>query len=295
MSASSYRAKRSTGELDAYRNHFSDDCLFVNGLGPTEATVSLQNFIDKRTNINTESVPVGFPVEDTTVLLLKSCRQTQRKSTARSPSNPNTSPWATGKTQPPPPPRSAPMEVVQTVRIYRTGDMGRRLPDGRIKFEGRKDFQVKIRVSGLSSARSKPPSRSTRMCAKAWLSPIRIGREKSVWLPTSYSAKSKRQSTVSLRDFPDSEATEYMVPTSFVVLGLAAVNRQRKLNRRALPAPDSHSDQAPAAPTRPQTHVENLARNDLGRATTSQSVGVTDNFFELGGHSFAGRAPLRPN
>jgi len=37
-----------------------------------------------------------------------------------------------------------------TVRIYRTGDMGRRLPDGRIKFEGRKDFQVKIRVSGLS-------------------------------------------------------------------------------------------------------------------------------------------------
>ena len=31
------------------------------------------------------------------------------------------------------------------VRIYRTGDMGRRLPDGSIRFEGRKDFQIKIR------------------------------------------------------------------------------------------------------------------------------------------------------
>src|SRR5205807_6743492 len=57
-------------DIDSYRKHFSDECILVNGFGPTEATVALQNFIDTDTAISGESVPVGFPVEDTEVLLL---------------------------------------------------------------------------------------------------------------------------------------------------------------------------------------------------------------------------------
>src|SRR6185295_17139903 len=43
--------KVSKSDVELYRQHFADDCLFVNGLGPTEATVTLQNFIDKQTKI----------------------------------------------------------------------------------------------------------------------------------------------------------------------------------------------------------------------------------------------------
>src|SRR5205807_1814297 len=57
-------------DVDSYRKHFSDECTLVNGFGPTEATVALQNFIDKDSVTSSESVPVGFPVEDTEVLLL---------------------------------------------------------------------------------------------------------------------------------------------------------------------------------------------------------------------------------
>ncbi|MGH9932577.1 MAG: non-ribosomal peptide synthetase, partial [Pyrinomonadaceae bacterium] len=62
--------KVSRTDVTSYRQRFADHCLFVNGLGPTEATVSLQNFIDKQTKFSGDSVPVGFPVEDTEVLLL---------------------------------------------------------------------------------------------------------------------------------------------------------------------------------------------------------------------------------
>jgi non-ribosomal peptide synthetase component F len=57
-------------DVELYQKHFSDDCLFVNGLGPTEATIALQNFISKQTKISGDNVAVGFPVEDTEVLLL---------------------------------------------------------------------------------------------------------------------------------------------------------------------------------------------------------------------------------
>src|SRR5205807_166318 len=55
-------------DVESHRKHFSDECILVNGFGPTEATVALQNFIDKGTAIFGESVPLGFPVEDTEVL-----------------------------------------------------------------------------------------------------------------------------------------------------------------------------------------------------------------------------------
>jgi non-ribosomal peptide synthetase component F len=41
-------------DVESYQRNFSDQCLFVNGLGPTEATVTLQNFIDKQTRLASE-------------------------------------------------------------------------------------------------------------------------------------------------------------------------------------------------------------------------------------------------
>ena len=46
-------------DVEAYRERFGPDCLFVNGFGPTESTVSLQYFIDKRARGGWRSVPIG--------------------------------------------------------------------------------------------------------------------------------------------------------------------------------------------------------------------------------------------
>ncbi|HAT73593.1 MAG: Amino acid adenylation [Candidatus Moranbacteria bacterium GW2011_GWF2_36_839] len=39
-------------DVESYKHYFSDSCIFINGLGPTESTVTLQYFIDKNTKIN---------------------------------------------------------------------------------------------------------------------------------------------------------------------------------------------------------------------------------------------------
>jgi len=57
-------------DVELYQNNFADDCLLVNGLGPTESTVSLQYFINKQTAISGTRVPVGYPVDATEVSLI---------------------------------------------------------------------------------------------------------------------------------------------------------------------------------------------------------------------------------
>ena len=57
-------------DVEAFKKHFSPTTIFINGLGPTESTLSLQYFIDKQTKISGKRVPVGYPVEGTEVLLI---------------------------------------------------------------------------------------------------------------------------------------------------------------------------------------------------------------------------------
>ena len=52
-------------DIDLYKQFFADTCLLINGLGPTESTVTLQKFINKEINIECQAVSVGYPVEET--------------------------------------------------------------------------------------------------------------------------------------------------------------------------------------------------------------------------------------
>ena len=57
-------------DIELFKKHFSPECILINGLGPTESTVSLQYFINKSMEVTRNAVPVGYPVEDTEILLL---------------------------------------------------------------------------------------------------------------------------------------------------------------------------------------------------------------------------------
>jgi amino acid adenylation domain-containing protein len=287
-------------DVELYRQHFSDDCIFVNGLGPTEATVSLQNFIDKETEITGESVPVGFPVEDTEVLLLnKSGRPAEIfGEIAVKSAHVALGYWRNNEA-------TAKAFVSTTTvkdglghRIYRTGDMGRRLPNGSIKFEGRKDFQVKIRgfrveLGEIESALVQHPNvRESVVVARengdgdtrviAYVVPA---REQS-----SGPSRNKSSSiSIELRDYLQQKLPEYMVPSSFVMLESLPLTPSGKLNRRALPASESleaYPDNTPVATTSaPETRLEKMLSALWSELLEVKAVGVNDNFFELGGHS----------
>ncbi len=59
-----------TSDLELFKLRFPRDAMFVNGLGPSESTVTLQHFMH-HDSINTRtSLPVGLPVAETEVVLL---------------------------------------------------------------------------------------------------------------------------------------------------------------------------------------------------------------------------------
>src|SRR5262249_22936780 len=126
-------------DVESYKRHFSDECLLVNGFGPTEATVSSQYFIDKQTEISRQSVPIGYPVDDTELLLLDETGKPTEIYGEIAIKCPYVAVgyWRNAKAT-----DAAFLSDMQTVsRIYRTGDMGRRLSNGNLEFAGRRDSQ----------------------------------------------------------------------------------------------------------------------------------------------------------
>ena len=284
-------------DVELYKKHFSDDCLFVNGLGPTEATVSLQNFIDKQTEVAGESVPVGFPVEATDVLLLNESGHPSEifgeiaiKSAHVALGywrNSEATAAAFSGTGVPPVNHVQDAPVTGSVRIYRTGDMGRRLPDGSIKFEGRKDFQIKIRgfrieLGEIESALAQYPDvRESVVVAKE--NSAGDKRLVAYVVPREHASINGE-----LREFLKQKLPEYMVPSSFVLLDSLPLTVSGKLNRRALPAPDDLSNrqnrQAKQS-SAPTTQVEKLLATIWTDLLEVSEIGINDNFFEAGGHS----------
>jgi amino acid adenylation domain-containing protein len=269
-------------DVEAYQKYFSDDCIFVNGLGPTEATVALQNFVNKQTRISTDGVPVGFPVEDTDVLLLNKdgkptdvCGEIAIKS-AHVAVGYWRNPDATAKA-------FSTNGQGPSVRIYRTGDMGRRLPDGSITFAGRKDFQVKIRghrieLGEIESALAQHP------CVRE---SVVVARENNgdTRLVSYVVPGSETLISGELRDYLKQKLPEYMVPSSFIMLDALPLTASGKLNRRALPAPVELRDRPEVTFAAPQTPVEKSLATIWAEVLGVNAVGVNDNFFDLGGHS----------
>ncbi len=272
------------GDVELYRNHFTDNCLFVNGLGPTEATVSLQYFVNRQTAICGQSVPVGFPVPDTSVLLLN---ETGEPTALRGEIAIKCDHVALGYWRNSDATDSAFSSDRESHngRIYRTGDMGRRSPDGAIIFEGRKDFQIKIRGFRVepgeieSALKRHPALRESVVVARK--------NEAGEQLLIAYVVPhAERKSAVNeLRDFLKEQLPEYMVPSFFVVLESLPMTGSGKLNRSALPAPEDLNTRQQAVSRQPRTTVEKVLARIWSDLLNVTQPGVSDNFFELGGHS----------
>jgi amino acid adenylation domain-containing protein len=170
-------------------------------------------------------------------------------------------------------------------RIYRTGDLGRWLPDGNIEFLGRNDFQVKIRGFRIELGEIEARLREQEGVAEA----VVAEREDSPGekrLVAYYVAAqdSAHPSAEELREQLSERLPEYMVPAAYMRLGSLPLTANGKLDRKALPEPEQE-----AFVTRryeaPQGEVEATLARIWEEVLKVQRVGRHDNFFELGGDS----------
>jgi amino acid adenylation domain-containing protein len=182
---------------------------------------------------------------------------------------------------------TGPFGVEPGSRLYKTGDVGRRRPDGRIDFLGRIDDQIKIRgyriePNEIVSALNRHPDIRESLVVAREDTP----GDRSL---VAYVVVEKALAThTSLRDFLRTCLPEYMLPAAFVRVDSFPQTPHGKIDRTALPAPDPGNTLKDEAWAGRRTRTERHVAEILAGLLNLTDVGPDDNFFMLGGHSLLG-------
>jgi amino acid adenylation domain-containing protein len=167
---------------------------------------------------------------------------------------------------------------------YRTGDLARIRRDGQIEFLGRLDHQVKIRGYRIELGEIEAIARQHDAVEDA----IVEAREDSPGMKRIVAyvrTTSRHMSAADWRAYFRERLPEYMVPAAVVGLESFPLTPAGKIDRKALPAPESVVDRGDCVS--PRDDVESRVLEIWKRVLGSAGIGVTDHFNDVGGHSLA--------
>jgi amino acid adenylation domain-containing protein len=173
-------------------------------------------------------------------------------------------------------------------RMYRTGDLGRYLPDGNIEFLGRIDHQVKIRGFRIELGEIENALLAHAQVREAVVLAREDdpGNKRLVAYVVGKAAAQAPSLTISeLRSHLGRTLPEYMVPSAWVFLDALPLNPNGKIDRKALPAPETTREDLGTEYVAPRTPTEELLAQIWAEVLKVERVGIHDNFFALGGHS----------
>ncbi len=170
-------------------------------------------------------------------------------------------------------------------RLYRTGDLALRRPAGYLEFVGRVDFQVKIRgfrieLGEIETALNQYPGLHQALV-------IVEGKSPDESRLIAYLVPEHRPTPTSheIRDFLKGRLPDYMIPSAFIYLDALPVTPNGKLDRQALPHPDTSQALPEEVISLPQSDLERRIAAIWQKVLQVESVSLYDNFFDLGGHS----------
>ncbi|WP_425526045.1 amino acid adenylation domain-containing protein [Halotia branconii] len=183
-------------------------------------------------------------------------------------------------------------------KLYKTGDLARYLPNGELEYLGRIDHQVKIRGFRIELGEieallaSHPDIWETVVlvredepgdtCTERSRSVSQRSRSKR--LVAYVVTKEKSPTPIELRQYLKAKLPEYMIPNAFVKLESLPLTSNGKIDRKALPAPESYSTSTKKY-IAPRNSIEELLAQIWSQVLKVEQVSIDDNFFELGGHS----------
>lgn len=273
-------------DVEMYKKHFSANCLLVNRLGSTETGSLLLYLINKEIQFPGTHVPVGYPVAGNQILLLdefgkevsdNDIGEITVKSRYLSPGywhRPDLTQVA-----------FLPAPEGGEEKIYRTGDLGKKLPDGRFVCLGRKDFQVKIRGHRIELAEIE----LTLLTLDTIKEAVVMAREDRPGDPCLVAYLVPKTlpppSVTTLRHFLTERLPDYMIPSAFVFLESLPLAPNGKVNRRALPAPAKARPNLETSLVAPRQAVEETLGKIWAEVLGLDQVGIHDAFLDLGGDS----------
>lgn len=167
-------------------------------------------------------------------------------------------------------------------RMYKTGDLGKWLPDGTIEFVGRLDEQVKVRGYRIEIGEIESVMLSFEKLTSAVVIVYEDHQGQSS-LAAYYTAEEKLEAS-NLWSFLSHSLPSYMIPAYLVQLDSLPLTPNGKIDRKALPKPEGRPVTG-AEYVAPASPVESRLVEIWERVLGVNDIGVLDNFFQLGGHS----------
>jgi amino acid adenylation domain-containing protein len=184
-------------------------------------------------------------------------------------------------------------------RLYRSGDLARRLPDGSLEYLGRTDHQVKVR--GFRIELGEIEAALLRHTDIEQAAVVAVPEEGGGSRLAAYVASRREDEGLfaDLQRHLRERLPEPMVPAAWVRLAALPLNSNGKVDRRGLPAlsalPDGVLGRVGAASfVAPRTLLEKRLAEVFAEVLGLEPgrVGVHDNFFDLGGHSLLATTAL---
>ncbi len=170
-------------------------------------------------------------------------------------------------------------------RLYKSGDLVRRLSDGNVEYVGRIDHQVKVRGFRIELGEIEAVLRGREEIREV----VVMAREDAPGERrlVAYLAVGPGQSPPinELRNLLRERLPDYMVPSAFVTLQSFPLTPSGKVDRSALPKPEYTRSDLGVEFASPRTPMEEQVAEIWTQLLGVDRVGIYDNFFELGGHS----------
>ena len=258
----------------------------LNGYGPTESTTFAATYLIESVAADATTIPIGRAISNTQTYILDTnlnpvpvgvsgdlylggdglAREylnrpelTKEKFIAN--------PWKAGE------------------RLYKTGDVARYRPDGNIEFIGRKDHQVKIRGFRIELGEIEAALAEHPFVAECVVNVLEGEYGDKRLVAYFVSTLMDQAHAGDLRDFMRHKLPEYMLPTAFVRLESLPLSPNGKIDRRALPVPETTETAATSNYVPPRDELELKLSKIWEKVLPVRPIGVNDNFFDLGGHS----------
>ncbi|MCH7322499.1 amino acid adenylation domain-containing protein [Solibacillus sp. MA9] len=272
-----------TAGSDAKRNmvsKLSKKSRYINAYGPTECTICATMWKSESEECNT--IPIGKPIRNTRVYIVdkehhllptgvagelcisgdgiaRGYLANQALTDQKFVNNP----FELGK------------------KMYKTGDLARWLPDGNIEFLGRIDHQVKIR-----GFRIELPEIENRLLEIEGVKEVIVldkGDSESKYV-CAYYVSEKTYKVNELREELKKYLPDYMIPSYFIKLSEMPLTTNGKIDRKALPGPNSEINTG-AIYEEPRNEIENVLVKVWEQVLGVNRISISDNYFSLGGNS----------
>lgn len=168
-------------------------------------------------------------------------------------------------------------------KIYRSGDIGKWLPNGEIEYIRRIDDQVKIRGYRIETGEIENALQQNDQIEDAVVMVKKMGGDDQELV--AYIVSKEKLDTANIRAYLSKTLPAYMLPSYYIYIDQLPLTSNGKVNKKALPIPNDLDTETAIEYIAPRNEIEAMLVSLWHEVIGKQRIGVKDNFFEVGGNS----------